>query len=95
MQLRPQIIVIIQLLCVELYVSPIFSYRNVKNKILRAVASEFHIPNDKLYLTKPTFFSRMTTKPAQTVHDEYWHVHVDKVCHVLVYRDSPVERTPP
>lgn len=31
-----------------------------------------------IHLTKPTFFSRITSKPAVTEHDEYWHSHVDK-----------------
>ncbi|KAI0212093.1 2-oxoglutarate and iron-dependent oxygenase domain-containing protein 3 [Lamellibrachia satsuma] len=53
-------------------------YRQVKNKIHGAIAREFGIPVDKLYLTSPTFFSKMTPRPAQTIHDEYWHVHVDK-----------------
>lgn len=57
-------------------------YRQVKNKIHGAIAREFGIPVDKLYLTSPTFFSKMTPRPAQTIHDEYWHVHVDKVLHV-------------
>jgi len=53
-------------------------YNRVKNAIHAAIAKEFGIMRDKLYLTKPTFFSKMTTRPAQTIHDEYWHVHVDK-----------------
>ena len=57
----------------------IYVYRKVRSKIQHAIAAEFNIPATKLYLTKPTFFSRMDTKPSQTVHDEYWHVHVDKV----------------
>ncbi|KAL3875793.1 hypothetical protein ACJMK2_033709 [Sinanodonta woodiana] len=54
-------------------------YREVKNKIHQAIANEFKIPLSKLYLTKPTFFSRMNMIEAKTVHDEYWHPHVDKV----------------
>ncbi|CAH1794802.1 unnamed protein product [Owenia fusiformis] len=53
-------------------------YKKVKDKIHSAVAAEFEVPKDKLYLTKPTFFSRLTTKPAKTIHDEYWHPHIDK-----------------
>ncbi|XP_064646577.1 2-oxoglutarate and iron-dependent oxygenase domain-containing protein 3-like [Lineus longissimus] len=53
-------------------------YRAVKNKIHRTISQEFGIPPGELFLTKPTFFSRMTTKPKKTVHDEYWHPHVDK-----------------
>lgn len=54
-------------------------YKRVKDKVFQAIINEFNIPHTKLYLTKPTFFSRMTTAPAKTVHDEYWHTHIDKV----------------
>ena len=33
---------------------------------------------NSLFLTHPTFFSRITNETAKTVHDEYWHPHVDK-----------------
>ena len=64
---------------------PVFSegefeiYKSVKQKIQSAVAQKFGIDPKVLYLTKPTFFSRMTAKAAITVHDEYWHPHIDKV----------------
>lgn len=54
-------------------------YRSVKEKIHSAIAQNFDIDPGVLYLTKPTFFSRMTAKPAVTLHDEYWHPHIDKV----------------
>lgn len=60
-------------------VSNSLSFRNVKNKIHQVISYNFGIPFNKLYLTHPTFFSEMTTKSAKTVHDEYWHVHIDKV----------------
>lgn len=53
-------------------------YKVVKTKIQHAVAHHFGIQPNKLYLTHPTFFSRLTAAPALTVHDEYWHPHVDK-----------------
>jgi len=53
-------------------------YIRVKNKVHSAVANAFQVNKDKLFLTKPTFFSRITTKVASTLHDEYWHPHVDK-----------------
>ncbi|XP_041362969.1 2-oxoglutarate and iron-dependent oxygenase domain-containing protein 3-like isoform X2 [Gigantopelta aegis] len=53
-------------------------YKKVKDQIHDAIAAEFEIPKNSLYLTKPTFFSRMNTKLPKTVHDEYWHPHVDK-----------------
>ncbi|KAL4241041.1 2-oxoglutarate and iron-dependent oxygenase domain-containing protein 3 [Mactra antiquata] len=54
-------------------------YKKVKNKIQKAISKHFKIPLSSLYLTKPTFFSRMNTTEAKTVHDEYWHKHVDKI----------------
>ncbi|XP_042864030.1 2-oxoglutarate and iron-dependent oxygenase domain-containing protein 3-like [Penaeus japonicus] len=53
-------------------------YSFVKNKIHKAIVEHFGIEKNKLYLTHPTFFSRITPAPPQTVHDEYWHPHVDK-----------------
>nr|XP_015926627.1 2-oxoglutarate and iron-dependent oxygenase domain-containing protein 3 isoform X2 [Parasteatoda tepidariorum] len=53
-------------------------YSNVRDKIQKAIAYNFGIQMNKLYLTHPTFFSEMTSKPAMTTHDEYWHVHIDK-----------------
>nr|CAB3264556.1 2-oxoglutarate and iron-dependent oxygenase domain-containing protein 3-like [Phallusia mammillata] len=54
-------------------------YEKVKNKIKGAVTNEFGVDPVNLFLTKPTFFSKMTSKPAYTKHDEYWHSHIDKV----------------
>lgn len=36
------------------------------------------IPKESLYLTSPTFFSKLTSLPPQSIHDEYWHQHIDK-----------------
>ncbi|XP_026273565.1 2-oxoglutarate and iron-dependent oxygenase domain-containing protein 3-like [Frankliniella occidentalis] len=54
------------------------TYKQVRIKIHRAVAQHFKISPDVLYLTHPTFFSRLTNLPPGTEHDEYWHPHVDK-----------------
>jgi len=54
-------------------------YKVVKSKIQHAIAEIFQISADNLYLTHPTFFSRLTNLEPKTEHDEYWHVHVDKV----------------
>lgn len=53
-------------------------YRRVRNAIQHRVMMDFGVTPNKVYLTSPTFFSRMTSKPAKTIHDEYWHPHVDK-----------------
>ncbi|XP_008555884.1 2-oxoglutarate and iron-dependent oxygenase domain-containing protein 3 [Microplitis demolitor] len=53
-------------------------YKVVKTKIQHAVAHHFGVDADKIYLTKPTFFSRITNVSAKTTHDEYWHPHIDK-----------------
>ncbi|KAF2905385.1 hypothetical protein ILUMI_00790 [Ignelater luminosus] len=54
-------------------------YKVVKSKIQHAIAEIFQIDFDSLHLTHPTFFSRLTNLEPKTEHDEYWHVHVDKV----------------
>ncbi|CAH0390548.1 unnamed protein product [Bemisia tabaci] len=56
----------------------ITTYRSVRRKIQNLLASAFNISESALYLTHPTFFSFLTNKDAATVHDEYWHTHVDK-----------------
>lgn len=55
-------------------------YQLVRSKIQSAIADSFELNYDSLHLTHPTFFSRLTNVEAKTIHDEYWHVHVDKVC---------------
>lgn len=64
------------------------TYRKVKNKVRDTIAREFKIDKKKLFLTKPTFFSRMKAKPAKTIHDEYWHQHVDKKTYGSFYYTS-------
>ncbi|KAJ7397119.1 2-oxoglutarate and iron-dependent oxygenase domain-containing protein 3 [Pitangus sulphuratus] len=54
-------------------------YRAVRQRIQQRIAQVFGISSSSLYLTKPTFFSRMNSTEAKTTHDEYWHPHVDKV----------------
>lgn len=54
-------------------------YRDIRQKVQLTIAEAFGISASLLYLTKPTFFSRINSTEAQTAHDEYWHAHVDKV----------------
>jgi hypothetical protein len=54
-------------------------YKVVKNKIQHAIAENFGIDSDSLYLTHPTFFSKLSNLEPKTPHDEYWNIHVDKV----------------
>ncbi|XP_065078365.1 2-oxoglutarate and iron-dependent oxygenase domain-containing protein 3-like [Ochlerotatus camptorhynchus] len=54
------------------------TYKHVKDKVQQAVSENFKINKDSLFLTHPTFFSRLTNETATTIHDEYWHPHVDK-----------------
>ncbi|XP_073968838.1 2-oxoglutarate and iron-dependent oxygenase domain-containing protein 3-like [Rhodnius prolixus] len=53
-------------------------YVRVRKKVQKAVALSFDIKPEKLFLTKPSFFSRLTANDPATPHDEYWHSHVDK-----------------
>lgn len=63
-------------------------YSKIKNEIQGAIAETFQIEKRLLYLTKPTFFSRLTNKDASTKHDEYWHQHIDKVTYGTFYYTS-------
>ncbi|XP_034414961.1 urotensin-2 receptor 2 isoform X1 [Cyclopterus lumpus] len=54
-------------------------YRNVRERIQAIIAETFGLDPTLLYLTKPTFFSRINSTIAKTQHDEYWHPHIDKV----------------
>jgi len=56
--------------------SEIELYRSLTSRIRSLISSEFGA--EGLYLTSPSFFSRLTSAPAKTRHDEYWHEHVDK-----------------
>lgn len=47
---------------------------------MKSISDKFAIDMSSIYLTHPTFFSRITNDTAKTIHDEYWHAHVDKVC---------------
>lgn len=60
-------------------------YKIVKEKIKRQIAHTFHLDPESLYLTHPTFFSRLTNLEPKTEHDEYWHAHVDKVSDIFSY----------
>lgn len=54
------------------------AYRHVKRKIAQSICDKFAIDPNSLHLTHPTFFSRIDNGTAKTIHDEYWHAHVDK-----------------
>jgi hypothetical protein len=43
-----------------------------------AVAEHFGVRDEVMFLTHPTFFSRINNAEAKTLHDEYWHLHIDK-----------------
>eukprot|EP00756_Hemistasia_phaeocysticola_P020538 Hpha_TRINITY_DN15724_c3_g1::TRINITY_DN15724_c3_g1_i3::g.40325::m.40325 len=47
-------------------------------KLGKLVADTFGVGDRPLYLASPGFFSRMYgDRPVRSVHDEYWHPHVD------------------
>lgn len=56
----------------------LLTYQIVKAKILQAIQERFDLTRQHVHLTYPTFFSRLTNVTSQTVHDEYWHQHIDK-----------------
>ncbi|KAK1881922.1 2-oxoglutarate and iron-dependent oxygenase domain containing protein 3 [Dissostichus eleginoides] len=54
-------------------------YKDVRGRIQAVIAETFGLDPALMFLTKPTFFSRINSTIAQTQHDEYWHPHIDKV----------------
>ncbi|XP_034090124.1 urotensin-2 receptor 2 isoform X1 [Gymnodraco acuticeps] len=54
-------------------------YKDVRGRIQAVIAETFGLNPALMFLTKPTFFSRINSTIAQTQHDEYWHPHIDKV----------------
>ncbi|NXS71720.1 OGFD3 protein, partial [Pandion haliaetus] len=46
-------------------------YRDVRQRIQQRIARAFGISSASMYLTKPTFFSRINNTEAKTTHDEY------------------------
>ncbi|KAJ4921560.1 hypothetical protein JOQ06_022421, partial [Pogonophryne albipinna] len=53
-------------------------YKDVRGRIQAVIAETFGLDPALMFLTKPTFFSRINSTIAQTQHDEYWHPHIDK-----------------
>ncbi|XP_026171181.1 2-oxoglutarate and iron-dependent oxygenase domain-containing protein 3 isoform X2 [Mastacembelus armatus] len=53
-------------------------YRDVRERIQAVIAETFGLDPTLMYLTKPTFFSRINSTAPKTQHDEYWHPHIDK-----------------
>lgn len=58
--------------------SALNTYKAIRRKIAQAISDKFKIDVNSIYLTHPTFFSRIDNTTAKTIHDEYWHPHVDK-----------------
>lgn len=54
----------------------------MRGRIQAVIAETFGLDPTLMYLTKPTFFSRINSTGAKTQHDEYWHPHIDKVTHI-------------
>lgn len=59
----------------------------IRRKIAKAISDKFSIDVNAIYLTHPTFISRIDNTTAKTVHDEYWHPHIDKVCTCTKFSD--------
>jgi len=52
-------------------------FSEAKEKVREFVRENFGVTG--LYLTHPTFFSKLDSRAPRTIHDEYWHIHTDKV----------------
>lgn len=53
------------------------TYRNVVWRIRNWFRDTLGLKGE-LYFTSPNFFSRISATPAKSLHDEYWHPHIDK-----------------
>eukprot|EP01134_Creolimax_fragrantissima_P004657 CFRG4657T1 len=53
------------------------SFLYVKNKVKAMIESHFDV--NQLYLTSPTFFSRINSNSAKTANDMYWMPHIDRL----------------
>eukprot|EP00457_Paulinella_chromatophora_P010768 gb/GEZN01010884.1/.p1 GENE.gb/GEZN01010884.1/~~gb/GEZN01010884.1/.p1 ORF type:complete len:350 (+),score=43.31 gb/GEZN01010884.1/:110-1159(+) len=63
---------------ISLDVSLVEVYLRVADKAKKTVMERFNVSSEMLGLTTPSFFSRISGDvPARTLHDEYWHEHVD------------------
>lgn len=69
---------IIKLFWADVFFFFCFNFQIIRIKIAKAISDKFGIDFNSIYLTHPTFFSRIDNRTAKTVHDEYWHPHVDK-----------------
>uniref|UniRef100_A0A6B2LCF6 Fe2OG dioxygenase domain-containing protein n=1 Tax=Arcella intermedia TaxID=1963864 RepID=A0A6B2LCF6_9EUKA len=47
-------------------------------EIKALIGKTFSVSAPSLYLTHPVFFTNISSKPALTDHDQYWHSHIDK-----------------
>jgi len=62
---------------VEFSAEQVGAYLDVRDRIRRIIESKFGIPENTLKHDM-TFFSHINaSKAAKTVHDEYWHTHID------------------
>eukprot|EP01116_Phalansterium_solitarium_P025688 TRINITY_DN9946_c0_g1_i1.p1 TRINITY_DN9946_c0_g1~~TRINITY_DN9946_c0_g1_i1.p1 ORF type:complete len:308 (-),score=106.40 TRINITY_DN9946_c0_g1_i1:349-1272(-) len=54
----------------------------VLERVKAAVVDEFGVAPSRLWLTTPTFFSRIRSDAvAVTMNDEYWHEHIDRIAY--------------
>ena len=57
------------------------TYSDIITKLKTLVMKRFNIDEGNLYFTAPTFITRLVGShewQPQGIHDEYWHVHVDR-----------------
>ncbi|XP_071444507.1 2-oxoglutarate and iron-dependent oxygenase domain-containing protein 3-like [Hetaerina americana] len=55
-------------------------FGDLKNRMREAIRIHYSLGYDagaSPYLTYPIFFSRLTAEEPNSIHDEYWHPHVD------------------
>ena len=53
------------------------SYLSLTSELAARLSSALQ-SSSRLYLTRPSFFSRIRPAKATSTHDEYWHPHIDR-----------------
>ena len=61
----------------ELPLAALQLYRSLTSQLAERLSSELS-GGGRLYLTRPSFFSRIRAAEAMSAHDEYYHPHIDR-----------------
>jgi len=64
---------------VSAMISNLAVYTDIVRRVKQHLVGHFGIDNASLYVSSPSFFSRITDGVPANKNDEYWHVHNDRL----------------